>query len=352
MRSPIEVVVNQAVAATVGCCRAGREAYPDPCPWHPEGLRPMQGFWPDREDDVEDFGEYCDTHQAEMQDHDCDLPVHGEGVVDVKEAGHEVVGQPPATSERPPGAPPRSIVNTYPIAVLEKVQRALGLDSDSTEEMVLDRIQDLKIGRSEIREGEHAALRVRLGLPETARWVDILAAVEAATAPGTQQMDALRRRMGLRTDTNWLGILLKLGRVVEVANRWGAVCDALGLDHTTGDGGVVAEIERLQRADESMNPPDDPADREMTMEESERQRQQRQEALHTVMDLWSQHRLGEDPPSAEDLVALSSYLSTGDITLAQDVQRQRLAIIAEERRRYEREHQGAPDAARWTGQTE
>lgn len=52
----------------------------------------------------------------------------------------------------------------------------------------------------------------------------------------------------------------------------------------------------------------------LTAEEAERQRLARQEALHTVMDLWQQHPLGEDPPAMDDLVLAAEWLSTGDIT--------------------------------------
>jgi hypothetical protein len=32
----VELKFTQMKAATVKCCNAGREAYPDPCPWHPK----------------------------------------------------------------------------------------------------------------------------------------------------------------------------------------------------------------------------------------------------------------------------------------------------------------------------
>lgn len=51
----------------------------------------------------------------------------------------------------------------------------------------------------------------------------------------------------------------------------------------------------------------------MTEERAERQRTARQEALHTVMDLWAQHRLGEDPPM-DDLVLAAEWLSSGDLS--------------------------------------
>lgn len=83
----------------------------------------------------------------------------------------------------------------------------------------------------------------------------------------------------------------------------------------------------------------------VTMEEAERQRTARREALHTVMDLWAQHhQFGEDPPSVDDLVLAAEWLSTGDMTA---VVRVRQMWVEEARRR-----DGSADAATWTADHE
>jgi hypothetical protein len=42
-----------------------------------------------------------------------------------------------------------------------------------------------------------------------------------------------------------------------------------------------------------------------------RRREQRHDALRAVMDLWAQHRLGEEP-GLPDLVATAEWVATGD----------------------------------------
>lgn len=75
----------------------------------------------------------------------------------------------------------------------------------------------------------------------------------------------------------------------------------------------------------------------MTVEEVVRQRTARQEALHTVMDLWQQHQLSEDPPAMDDLVTAAEWLATGDTSA---VERLRRLVMEQSRSR-------SGDAASW-----
>jgi hypothetical protein len=67
----------------------------------------------------------------------------------------------------------------------------------------------------------------------------------------------------------------------------------------------------------------------------------RRDALHDVMDLWEQHRLGEQP-SMEDLVAMAEWLISGDTAPAERL----AAAVIERAHRWQQQH--GPDESTWT----
>lgn len=217
VRSLIEVWRDLIAVQRVGCCEAGRQAYPGPCPWHGGSTAG------------------CTRGGRDVDE---------ETVVGDK--GHEVVGQMPGTQERPPDALPRG-------AQLE-----------------------------DVREGEHAALRVRLGLAPAADWPAILAAVEEVTAPPAPPPQPLgffehvAQELGMKLSDSDDAVVAKLHeKLLRLAN--------LGDQLAVHDGDQLAlavEVEEragaVERAYALMRTPE------------------------------------EQSPALDEVVALAEYLRTGD----------------------------------------
>lgn len=149
----------------------------------------------------------------------------------------------------------------------------------------------------------------------------------------------MKTLLGLPTDAPHQAVLEAVQEMQSVTGDWYRVVAVLGMDTAVVED-VVERVAEMARRDI----PAGPADMVMTEAGAERQRTTRQEALHTVLDLWSQHQWGEDPPSVDDLVLAAEWLSTGDMSA---VVRVRQMWVEEARR-----HAGSPDAATWTADHE
>lgn len=130
----------------------------------------------------------------------------------------------------------------------------------------------------------------------------------------------MRVALGLPAETSHADVLAEVRRLSGALVR---ISNALGIGPDSGVLEIVTRVRSL-------------VSEPVTVEEVERRRAARQEALHTVLDLWSQHQWGEDPPSVDDLVLAAEWLSTGDMSAVVRVRR----------------HAGSPDAATWTADHE
>lgn len=254
------------------------------------------------------------------------------------------------------------------VAFAGRLRQALGMRQETTHHQIMDEIVELRLKTKTAH-----LLADRLEQPRDTPVADLLEIVAGQRAESERTRAAYERDGALSSEE--VGLLRELAEEVRAAlelpttARNQAVLNRIGnlqatrAQHETAESDLREQVAGMHAALQARlglplaaDWPDilaavekaaGPRVETMTQEEWDRQNAARQDALRTVMDLWAQYRLG-DEPDAESLVAMAAYVATGDLSLIHDANSQRIARTYDLRRAELGLSGGAVDGARWT----